>query len=146
LYSGGEGREKMRKKLWLPVLVLAVLLTALPFPFETTIVPQWRIQVVDKAGTPLLGVTVTEHWSHSSLEHDGHEAEATTDEGGYVTFPVRTIRASLLGRAIGPVRNVLKTGVHAGFGPSADLSVPGDIAVYSWGKPLPKQIVFGRVL
>ena len=134
----------MRKKLWLPIL--AVLLTALLFPFETTIVPPWRVQVVDKAGTPLRGVTVTEHWSHSSLEHDGHEAEATTDEGGYVTFPVRTIRASLLGRVIGPVQNVLKTGVHAGFGPSADLSVPGDIAVYSPGKPLPKQIVFGRVL
>ncbi len=48
-----------------------------------------EVQVVDKAGTPLRGVTVTEHWSHSSLEHNGHEAEATTDEGGYVTFPVR---------------------------------------------------------
>ena len=59
----------MRKKLWLPIL--AVLLTALLYPFETTIVPQWRVQVVDKAGTPLSGVAVAEHWSHSSLEHDG---------------------------------------------------------------------------
>ncbi len=58
----------MRKKLWLPIL--AVLLTGLLFPFETTIVPPWRVQVVDKAGTPLRGVTVTEHWSHSSLEHN----------------------------------------------------------------------------
>ena len=132
----------MKKKRWL--LILAVLLIPLLFPFETIIVPGWRIRVFDKAGTPLRGVTVTEHWIHSSLEHNGHEAEATTDEGGYVTFPVRTIRASLLARAIGPAQNVLKTGVHAGFGPSADLSVPGDIAVYSHSKPLPEQIVLGR--
>ena len=132
------------KKLWLPIL--AVLLLVLLYPFETMIVPQWRVQVVDKAGTPLPRVTVTEHWSHSSLESKGHEAEATTDEGGYVTFPVRTIRASLFARAIGPVQNVLKTGVHASFGPDADLTVPGDIANYSRDKPLPKQIVFGRVL
>ena len=136
--------DTMRKRLWL-VVILGTLVTASLYPFETTIVPQWSVQVVDKAGTPLRGVTVTEHWSHSSLEHNGHEAEATTDEGGYVTFPVRTIKASLLGRAIGPVQNVLKTGVHASFGPDADLSVPGDIASYSPGKPLPKQIVFGRV-
>jgi hypothetical protein len=135
--------DTIGKRVWLPILT--VLLIALVYPFETTIVPQWRAQVVDKAGTSLRGATVTEHWRHSSLESSGHEAAATTDEAGYVTFPARTIRASLLWRVIGPVSNVLKTGVHAGFGPSADLTVPGDIANYSPGKPLPEQIVFGRV-
>ena len=134
----------MRKKLWL-LVILGSLVAAFLYPFETTIVPQWRARVVDKAGTPLGGITVTEDWGHASLESCCHEAEATTDQAGYVTFPVRTIRASLLARAIGPIRNVLKTGVHAGFGPSADLTVPGDIANYSPGKPLPEQMVFGRV-
>jgi len=131
----------MRKKLWLPIL--AVLLTALLFPFETTIVPPWRVQVVDKAGTPLRGVTVTEHWSHSSLEHNGHEAEATTDEGGYVTFPFRTIRASLLGRVIGPMQNVGEGHPAAYLLVLGDYSAVSDEPYYVPGRPLAAQILVG---
>ena len=77
------------------VLLLALFL----YPFKTTIVPRWRLNVVDE--TRVLGVPdirVTEHWQHYLLESEGHEEMQKTNQNGLVDFPTRTIRASLASR------------------------------------------------
>ena len=90
----------------------------LVYPYETTVVPDWRVRVVDENGNPVSGVTVTEYWRHMSFESDDHHAEAITDYSGYVSFPGRTTRAPLIRRAIGSLINRLN--VHrADFGPHA---------------------------
>jgi len=106
---------------------------------------------VDEQGNSLGKVRVSEHWHHFSIETEGHEADFLTDEHGYVAFPRRTIKASLLMRAFGPVRNVLQTGVHSSFGPVAYLIVltgfehSSENADYRPGYPPPQEVVIRPV-
>src|SRR4030095_5959084 len=79
------------------IVVLAtsvVFLVIVSYPFETTIVPQWNLQVVDEAGAPVREINVTEHWQHYVLESGGHEEAQTTNQDGLVSFGARSIRAS----------------------------------------------------
>lgn len=80
---------------------------------------------MDERRNPLARVGVTEYWRHTSAELDDHRAESTTDDGGYVTFPTRTIRASLIRRGVG--RLLARLNVHGiDVGPHAYLIVSGD--------------------
>ncbi len=74
-----------------------VLLLILLYPFKTTTVPEWNLQVLDDGGAAVRGIRVTEHWQHYLLEASGHEDPRTTNEEGRVGFPTRNIRASVLG-------------------------------------------------
>jgi hypothetical protein len=132
------------------ISILVVILGVLLFPFKTTVVPLWKVRVVDEAGKPLAQVAVTEYWRHTSAESDDHHAESITDDSGYVTFPRRTIRASLIRRLIGQLIN--RMNVHGvDLGPHAYLIVAGDMnstthnSDYLPGKPLPEEIVLSRL-
>jgi hypothetical protein len=138
------------KFIWIMTLILIVMLAVLSYPYETTVVPQWTVRVVDEAGSPLGKAVVTEYWRNTSIESGDHHAESVTDGKGYVTFPRRTIRASLLRRVIGPLINRLN--VHGvDLGPHAYLIVAGDMnstthnSDYLPGKPLPQQIVLSHL-
>jgi hypothetical protein len=101
---------------------------------------------VDEDRTPLVGVGVTEYWRHTSVEAEDHRADATTDDRGYVTFPRRTIRASLLRRGLGSLINRLNAhgvdlGPHAYLIISGDMNSTTDNSDYRPGKPLPDEIV-----
>ena len=141
-----------RKFLWIviPLGIAAVLL----YPYEATIVPTWRVRVLDEERNPLGRVRVTEYWSDASVERDDHQAESITDDRGYVTFPTRTIRASLIRRGIVPLINRLN--VHGvDVGPhayliisrvvSSDMNFMTDNSNYFPGKPLPEEIVLRRL-
>jgi hypothetical protein len=83
------------------VLVASVLLLViLLYPFETTIVPQWNLRVVDDAGAPIREINVTEHWQDYLLETTGHEEAQTTKDGGLASFGERNIRAGVARRLI----------------------------------------------
>jgi len=49
-----------RKSLF--ILFLLILIALSIYPFETTGVPQWRIQVVDEAGRPIPAELVSQDW------------------------------------------------------------------------------------
>jgi len=87
--------------------------------FETIGVPLWRIRVVTESGSPVQHALVREIWKNYSLETEGHEQDARSDEEGYVEFPVRRVRASTIERAWGPLHSLLQQGAHAGFGNDA---------------------------
>jgi hypothetical protein len=107
------------------LLLLAVLLL---FPFKTTIVPTWTLRVMDESATPVPGINVTEHWQHYLLENSGHEDLRQVGADGRVSFPERTIRASLLRRFLANVSRVDKTGAEAKSEPYASVVVWGSKA------------------
>jgi len=143
---------KMSAFRWKPVLVLGIILamivTLLLYPLESTVVPQWRVRVLDEAGNSVRGVRLRESWSDYSVESHDHTEDLSTDADGYVTFPRRTVKASLL------VRIARKAFIaivpHQGEGhPAAYLLVFGDYSTvsdepyYVPGRPLAAQIVVG---
>ena len=82
------------------VLALAVVLIIFLYPFETTIVPQWNLRVVDDAGAPVHEINVTEHWQDYLLETTGHEEAQTTNDSGLASFGERSIRAGVARRLL----------------------------------------------
>ena len=139
------------KKKYLLLAVLALVVAVLISPREVTVVPAWRLRVVDEHGTPLKDVFVRQSWKHYSYELDAGEnlEDAWTDENGYVAFPQRTIKVSLIKQALGPliIGGMLRE--HASFGASAAIMAWGEeggegdasSVEYEPGKPLPEQLV-----
>jgi len=86
------------------VLTIGFIL-ALLAPFETTMIPRWKLQVVDVNGTPCSNMRVTQSWGHYRLFFGGNYAsdDRDTDINGYVEFPQRTVQASLSRRIVMPV-------------------------------------------
>ncbi len=130
---------------------LVLLLAFFLYPFKTTIVPRWRLNVVDE--TRVLGVPdirVTEHWQHYLLESEGHEERQKTDQNGLVDFPARTIRASVASRIIRTIIGFARQGANGKFGPYASIVVWGSadyettVAVYQPEAPTKTEIVVHR--
>ena len=129
--------------------IIAICIVAMLIPFPTTVVPEWKIRVVDKSGKPIAGEHIREMWQHYSLESDGHEEELVTDGNGYVVFSQRRIWFPLLGRIVFTGLAALLTLAHGSMGVSAWVMVPnystnGGTRNYEPGKPLPQEIVLPR--
>jgi hypothetical protein len=73
---------------------------------------------VDENGHPLQGMTVRLFWQNYSAETEGHEQNLETDQNGYVVFPARTLRASVMRRVFMTLRESLAI-AHASYGPHA---------------------------
>lgn len=136
---------KSRRRVTL-LLLLIVLIAGL-IPFETSLVPLWKIQVVDASGKPIGGIGVRQIWNNYSVEFTSHEQDLTTDYNGYVTFPARSIKASFLRRLIYPIFNSLAGG-HASWGARATIIVLVKDASKEFGsvdwqsdQPLPEVII-----
>ena len=127
--------------------VLVLILVALLYPFETTIVPMWNLRVVDELGAPVRAINVTEHWQHYLLESAGHEELQQTGNDGSVKFPDRAIRASLLRRLLAILGRLDKSGTEAKREPYASVVVWGSrfhetaVAVYHEDQSPPSEIV-----
>jgi hypothetical protein len=146
--SKREGSVRSRRRLW-PWIILSILFAGMLFPFETTVVPQWKARVVDEKGNLIKMIGVREVWQHYSIESEGHEEDSVTDNDGYVEFPQRKIRANLLSRIGRPLVNLLN--VHSSSGASAYLIVLGDDSTitthntYSPGEPPPTEVVLKQM-
>lgn len=117
-------------------LVLAAFLP-LFYPFQTTIVPEWTLKVVDEEGVAVSNINVTEHWQHFLLEKSSQEDVRRVGDNGMVSFPVRNIRASLLRRGIATIDRIKNDGWRARRSPAASVVVWGNkdyattVAVYN---------------
>lgn len=87
----------MKKKIIIPILILLLALAFIPF--NTTLVPEWRVQVVDENGNPYKGKLVRQSCYNYTLGvspcSGADNSAKLTDENGYVTFPERKINMSL---------------------------------------------------
>jgi len=128
------------------VAIICFAIIAILFPIETTVVPEWRLQVVDVNGTACSNMRVTQSWGHDSLYLDGSYSSDNrlTDLGGYVQFPERTIRASMPRRIIMPIITRILTVMHGGWGADGAVWASGikDVAwlSYKGGKSLPDKM------
>ena len=119
------------------LVALLVLLLVLLFPFKTTIVPDWSLKVVDEEGAAIGDINVTEHWQHYLLESSSHEELKRAGENGLVSFPARSIRASLVRRAWATISRISEDGWQARRMPAASIVVWGNrdyattVAVYN---------------
>jgi hypothetical protein len=140
--------EASARKKWFGLAIPGVVLAILLYPFQTTVVPEWRVRVVDESGNSMIGMTVKEGWEHSSIESHRHEQDLTTDNHGSVTFPRRTIRANLLWRIVGGA--IVTVVPHQPSGPHFFLDVQGPYTTltgtdYLPNDPLPAAIVVRRL-
>jgi hypothetical protein len=131
------------------LLLFGVVAVIAFYPLETTVVPEWRVRIVDEAGAPLGNTGIREVWKHYSIESESHEQDLLTDNDGYVAFPRRTVRAGLAVRLIKSSINALNP--HGSSGPGAYLITlaPGydtwSNDFYIPGRPLPSEMIVTKV-
>ena len=134
-----------RLRLLIVVLICFGTIVTL-VPIETSVIPQWRVQVVDVNGTACPNMSVTQSWGHYRLYLDGNYSSdrRLTDLNGYVQFPARTIRASLSRRIIMPIVTRIATIMHGGWKVDGAVWAVGikDVAWLSYesGRALPERM------
>jgi hypothetical protein len=140
---------KSKKKFSL-IVRAALLLFGLFYPIETTVVPAWKLRVIDENGVPYQGLRVVESWKHYSLELEGgtNGEERWTDKDGYVEFPIRTLSMSILGRLVRTALTSIKRYMHGGTGIHAYIMATGPLGTkdinYEPNKPPPDTLVLPR--
>lgn len=112
------------KRLWIVIIVGIAFL----YPFKSTVVSSQNVLVITDEGKPIQNALVRQIWQHYSLESRSHEEDLRTGPNGRVTFPERTIRASLARRVVYPIWILAKDGVHASFGVRTDMFPLRDVA------------------
>jgi hypothetical protein len=146
------GIASNKKPNWQRILLIPCIFALIVSLYPTTsiVCPAWTLQVVDESGNPLRGAFVRQVWQDYTLESSSHEQDAQTDGNGYVSFPERTVKASLLSRMFGTIIKGISLNVHASHGPSAYILAYGEIvegkrlegsAHYREGVSLPQQLM-----
>lgn len=113
------------------------------YPFESMVVPSWRVKVIDTNGVACENMPVTEMWGHYSLFLSGNfqSADNLTDGEGFVEFPERRVRAIGIRRLVMPVVTRALTIAHGSTGADGAVSTSGlkDVAWLSYKEnaPLP---------
>jgi hypothetical protein len=128
------------------VLLVCALILLIPFP--TTVVPEWKVRVINPEGSPVAGVWVRQAWKHYSLELDAGENfdEQWSDGNGYVVFPRKMITKGLLHRAVLIALTGVMTLAHGSTGASASVwavteKCSSKFLDYKQSKPLPDVVV-----
>ena len=149
----------MAVKRYLGVRNIALIVMALLFVLllilsrihtESLVVPAWTVQVIDKSGNPVEGASVSQTWQDYSVESHSHDRMIVTGKDGKASFSERVLLASQLARVLGPLRSVLRSGFHAGRGPSSWIiarmgDCTGGNAIYKQGEKLPETVVIDRL-
>ena len=136
----------MRKKWRFIISIVLVLFVGL-CPYNTTVVPAWKLRIVDEKGQPYANIPATQAWKDYSLELTAGQNLDTrsTNTDGYVEFPQREMSASVLQRIFKTILSALMTLAHGGFGVQAYVHASGPQGYsevdYERGKPLPAQLV-----
>jgi len=88
------------KRKWKLALVsagaLLLIFAVLWYPYESGVVPEWKIQVIDSGGHPLIGGQANQEWL-DPIEDGITSADARqTDSAGFVVFPKRVLHNRLV--------------------------------------------------
>ena len=140
------------KKRYVIFAMSCLTVALLLYHFECTVVPAWKLRVVDGNENVCRNMRVTQSWGHYSLYLDGGDdsEDRFTDMNGYVEFPERTIRASGIRRIVVPVIAHILLIAHGSVGASGAVWASGikDVAwlSYKTGKPLPDKMRVERCI
>lgn len=120
------------------------------YQYETTTVPAWGLKVVDEFERPYPNMQVTQVWKNYTLETEPGQNFDTrvTDSDGYVGFPERVIKMSVLGRAARTMYSHAMRLVHGSVGIQAYVHASGpqgyEEVMYVSGEPLPNTLILKR--
>lgn len=112
-------RSQRGRRGWL--IFLCTLLAASLVPYRSVVCPAWRVEVVGTNGKPRPSVKVTQDWTYYSLQSEPQTDVRMTDDRGEVVFPMRSVWASALRRALGAAWELARMGLNASFGPHASI-------------------------
>jgi hypothetical protein len=116
----------MRKKwAWLLFSILALVL--LLYPEKLTIVPAYRVKLVDQFGAPLAKTGVSELWQQTSVQRSENLVQVMTNAQGEADLPERTVRAPLAERIIGCLVYLSRSRMAATCGNRYSISGAGDL-------------------
>jgi hypothetical protein len=121
----GIGLTLLKRKVFFITILLIAVALILAWPITTIQSPLWEVWVVNDAGQPLVGMTVTLSYQNYSAESEGHLEQKQTDAAGHVVFSQRSLKASLLRRISTTVESA-GAGVHSSFGPHAHVWADGN--------------------
>ena len=130
----------------LAVVTLMSFAVLAVYPFETTIIGEWKLRVIDEQGKPAPDVPISESWDNYRIGVPDQTEILVSDNNGYIVFPQRTVRISLFKRFLGIIANALRMHGHS-EGPGAYLLVQGPYRAattepyYVPGRPLSSEIV-----
>lgn len=119
-------------------------------PFQTEMVPAWRIRVVNERGEPYSSHLVRQfcdnYWLDSNPCQTSTDFISHTDKDGYVEFPRRTVRLSLFSRIVRPILSIiLGIFAHGSIGKDIFLDSSGPKGYrtlkYVSGEPLPTEFI-----
>lgn len=65
------------------------------YPYKSGAVPEWRIQIIDVDGHPVIGMQVEQEWLDPIDDGFTFEDSRQTDTQGFVVFPRRPLRNRL---------------------------------------------------
>lgn len=129
----------MKKRIL--IIALCIVIGVAIYPFESTVVPSWRVKVIDTNGVACENMPVTEMWGHYSLFFTGdhQSADDITNRDGFVEFPERRVRAIGIRRIVMPFVTQILTIAHGSTGVSGAVSTSGlkDVAWLSYKGDLP---------
>lgn len=115
------------KKIKLVVIIVFVVVVIIPF--ETSHLDEWRVRVVDENNTAYSGKSVVQFCENYTLGvapcFEQGESTKVTDKHGYVTFPKRTFRLSLLSRIVRTAFNFVMIIAHGSVGNDIYLQATG---------------------
>ena len=103
------------------IIAILCFIALIIYPFESNVLSVWKLQVVDVNENVCRNMLVTQDWGHYSLYPDnggGGLDKRFTDMNGYVEFPERKIRASLLRRGVMPIIAHMLVIAHGSVGAS----------------------------
>lgn len=140
-------RLKRKHILTLGLVLLAVLLL---YPWENTVAPALRLRIFDEAGNPAGGVVVKQEWEYLAVCSEEKSEYSRTDENGYVEFPQRSERVSMLRKGLSLLRELTNIMHGYGMGPRATVWAHGeDLHVWTFvscgvNSPAPQELRLKR--
>jgi hypothetical protein len=137
----------VKKTIILTSIILVIVVSIIPF--NTTLVPEWKLRVIDENGAPYKQLGLRQFCYSYTLGispcHDSKDFMRETDENGYALFPERKINASLLSRAVRTVFHFVMQIAHGSFGESVYVDATGPQGYktlkYFRDEPLPTEFV-----
>jgi hypothetical protein len=111
----------IRSRIWATGAALLVLAAVL-YPAQVTVVPQYAVRVLDADGQPFRSIRVNQDWQEYSVQAHGLRDTLTTDNEGYAHFPAKTVRASIGERIAGCTHQFTQYGAHASCGSHYDIT------------------------
>lgn len=140
----------MKKKIIITVIILFII-SLIPFP--TTMVPEWKLKVVDENDKPYQNLLVRQHCRNYTLNRDcsGDEPNPYTNQDGEVVFPKRTVSMSLLIRGMTTMGSLFQKffSYHGELGSRVTVDASGPLGYqrleYKPGEPLPDKFILRTV-